>query len=95
MSDDFVKTEREVKSALKKAISNFCRWRVNNAICNEDDCEFCPVNDTFSLCESSDEYPDDGYDTEDDDNGDNDGDDSAGCDGLPDLKSFIDLYPKL
>ena len=42
-------TEKAVKEQLRTAISIFCRWRVNRTLCEEGDCEFCPVNNAYDM----------------------------------------------
>lgn len=41
----------ECAEELNDAIRKYCRARVNANICNEDDCEFCPVNNTYSMAQ--------------------------------------------
>lgn len=49
----------DVKSDLREAISNFCRWRVNQAICEDGDCEFCPVNHAYDMAREDAELEED------------------------------------
>lgn len=52
---DKLTDEKTVKEQLRTAISAFCRWRVNQNICEEGDCEFCPVNDANDMARNEDE----------------------------------------
>ena len=53
-----------IKDNLRKAISNFCRWRVNQGICEPDECDICPCNAAYDMArddmndEDDDEIPD-------------------------------------
>lgn len=47
--------EKTVKEQLRAAISAFCRWRVNQTICEEGDCEFCPINNAYDMARNKDE----------------------------------------
>ena len=47
--------EKTVKEQLRTAISAFCRWRVNQTICEEGDCDFCPINDAYDMARNKDE----------------------------------------
>lgn len=51
--------ESEVKSNLRSAISSFCRWRVNQNICEPDECDFCPVNDAYDMAREDEDDEDD------------------------------------
>lgn len=44
-----------VKEGLRNAISAFCRWRVNQNICEEGDCEFCPMNAAYDMARDPEE----------------------------------------
>lgn len=41
--------EVSVKERLRIAISDFCLWRTDNAMCDPYECEFCPVNMTYDM----------------------------------------------
>ena len=49
--------EKTIKANLRAAISIFCRWRVNQNMCEPDGCDYCPVNDTYDMARE----PDDGF----------------------------------
>ena len=42
-------TIENAKTELRMAISHFCRWRVNAAMCNDGDCDLCPVNSAYDM----------------------------------------------
>ena len=42
---------RAVKQCLRKAISDFCRWRITQGFCDNDDCTLCEVDRTYELAE--------------------------------------------
>ena len=50
--------ERSVKTNLRKAIAEFCDWRVRNHLCEDEQCEFCPVNDTYDMAREPEESDD-------------------------------------
>lgn len=37
---------------LRKAITNFCHWKINRNMCDDGDCEFCPVNKAYDMARS-------------------------------------------
>ena len=41
--------EKIIKENMRKAISSFCRFSVNQGKCSDGDCEFCPVNHTYDM----------------------------------------------
>ena len=41
--------ESTIKEELRSAISAFCRWRINQNLCEPNECEFCPVDDTYDM----------------------------------------------
>ena len=44
---------------LNYAIREYCRARVNANICDEDVCEFCPVNSAYSMAQDDEIREDD------------------------------------
>ena len=36
---------------LNNAIRKYCRARVNANVCEADDCEFCPINNAYSMAQ--------------------------------------------
>lgn len=51
--------EHKVKSNLRSAISDFCRWRVNQCLCDDGDCVSCPVNETYDLARETEDTEND------------------------------------
>lgn len=44
--------EKEIKKAsedVRSSISKYCRLSVNKGLCQEDDCEFCPMNLAYEM----------------------------------------------
>lgn len=44
--------EKEIKKAsedVRSSISKYCRLSVNKGLCQEDDCEYCPVGLAFEM----------------------------------------------
>lgn len=41
--------EKTVKENLRESISEYCRWREQQGLCEPDGCVFCPVNDVFDM----------------------------------------------
>ena len=45
---------KEVRENLRKAIDDYCKWRVNNHWCGSDQCEYCALNQSYEMaCEPS------------------------------------------
>lgn len=49
--------EPDAKSQLRSEISAYCRWRINQGICEDGDCEFCPVNEAYDMARDEDDDP--------------------------------------
>ena len=54
--------EHKVKSSLREAISDFCHWRVAQGICDDNDCEFCCVNEAYDMAREDEPAAEDGSD---------------------------------
>lgn len=49
---------KEVRENLRNAISEYCRWRVNNNWCDDGQCEYCAVNQTYDMARDPDAFED-------------------------------------
>lgn len=49
--DKEMKEFHETSNALKTAISNYCRARINQNFCSDRDCEICEVNKAYEMAE--------------------------------------------
>lgn len=51
--DEDVKKLKKIKSILRKAISDFCRWRIDHGECDrdckDDDCCLCPISYAYDM----------------------------------------------
>ena len=45
----------DVSSDLRKTISAFCRFRVNQNLCNDGDCFLCPLNEAYEMARDHDD----------------------------------------
>ena len=64
--DKKLKDLHEASNALKTAISNYCRARINQNFCSDGDCDICEVNRAYEMAEHDADIDSDEIENDDD-----------------------------